>query len=615
MGNFITKIKQLVSSTNNEWKEYEIGAEARNVVMRNGNRARTSVQALLFKDMEPKEYIYGQDIYNAKDNIYEPLTWSNIKTWVNEGRVREFLKEGDCIIINNSGLSSSWHFYIIGINTNNGQSEEDLESGISAEENNNNQGEIPLQHIDFCGGSMLTLQRKVQLAKGLTTTSLFNTNSNNGDNEYYGNFYTDNVYFRSSRDHSDGYINDTFAIFTDITGLNISLIDPKILYLDYRMPQNFPFLQLLMIDNQFQMFHKIGDNLFSGDEDNAVFTSIGQCIQYFSSIYDFISRSESNTIQSIDEEMVSDLSPQEAILTKYCALLYCWNSMIGNNAKSANLALAFLRYSISLIEEDPFFGNDYITAFHALLFLRYSASLVDTFAINVAANDSGSFQIKNFNGQSYFIINNKNDDIVLDMNMLVTNKLDSKSVIREIVNVQDNNVEVKKVKYSVITGTFLINETSPRVLEKKYGNMIDLLDFLYEVCKKAKEIKNFYKKNSLMSMSDLKKRDSNISIPAYKIWGLTEKELFGECTYSEKEKTQGQIFQYPYFKDMAARKNILKDLQDKPMITITPLENSSTEAVGMDKGTLTPSPYDLRGYGTGIDMPICFRLQQRVNNS
>jgi hypothetical protein len=104
--------------------------------------------------------------------------------------------------------------------------------------------------------------------------------------------------------------------------------------------------------------------------------------------------------------------------------------------------------------------------------------------------------------------------------------------------------------------------------------------------------------------------------PAINIWGLTEKEFFGECTFSNAKYAQGQIFQYPIFNNLSYRKLVTRDLSKSlggicNMVTLTPVENSNIMVAGMDPETLMPMEVSILKTNTYIpDMPICFRIQE-----
>lgn len=102
-------------------------------------------------------------------------------------------------------------------------------------------------------------------------------------------------------------------------------------------------------------------------------------------------------------------------------------------------------------------------------------------------------------------------------------------------------------------------------------------------------------------------------------WSLTETDIFGKCILGSQLYSQGQLFQYPYFKELIQKKQFISFLDDdKSLITITPVEGTSKQLVGYsiqnNNNLLCPSAVTLPTYqaqdGTSnYDIALCFRLQ------
>ena len=208
------------------WKDYEIGAKGTNIILRNGDRTKSNVQDILFRDLEPKIYDYGCSIWNAHDQRYEQLTWENIKTWLNNKTIHYFLKEGDCIhLFQNEYLPymvDDFYFYIIGMNTHNGQTEQELSQD--------------LYHIDFCGSSLKDIYR----AKELGNQTFLQT-SNNGGNDINPNFFLQGLH-----DNDEIMMNNMQRCgLQDNESPYEWLISPKRLYLGRRVPKT-PVLDMAL---------------------------------------------------------------------------------------------------------------------------------------------------------------------------------------------------------------------------------------------------------------------------------------------------------------------------------------------------------------------------------
>ncbi len=102
-------------------------------------------------------------------------------------------------------------------------------------------------------------------------------------------------------------------------------------------------------------------------------------------------------------------------------------------------------------------------------------------------------------------------------------------------------------------------------------------------------------------------------------WSLTETDIFGKCILGSQLYSQGQLFQYPYFKELIQKKQFVSFLDnDKSLTTITPVEGTSNQLVGYsiqnNDNLLCPSAitlpvYQAQGGTSNYDIALCFRLQ------
>lgn len=102
-------------------------------------------------------------------------------------------------------------------------------------------------------------------------------------------------------------------------------------------------------------------------------------------------------------------------------------------------------------------------------------------------------------------------------------------------------------------------------------------------------------------------------------WSLTETDIFGKCILGSQLYSQGQLFQYPYFKELIQKKEFISFLDnDKSLTTITPVEGTSNQLVGYsiqnNNNLLCPSgitlpAYQAQGGTSNYDIALCFRLQ------
>lgn len=225
----ITKLYRLENKEYGRWTEKKIGAEAANVYVRTGQGGAIPAQSLLLNDTPPATYQYGQDLWDANNQVFEALTWDNIQKWLDEGRINDFLKEGDCIevttdIIEYGTQYLKWRFYVIGINRHNGQDVANLSLG----------------HVDFCGGSMDQLSKRF-CDKNNFSRSDYNfadTPSNNGGVEgvenVYGNYFADGLFSRSAE-------TTPIQCLEEICKDNINIADKK-MFLDARYRPKLDFM-------------------------------------------------------------------------------------------------------------------------------------------------------------------------------------------------------------------------------------------------------------------------------------------------------------------------------------------------------------------------------------
>ena len=148
-----------------------------------------------------------------------------------------------------------------------------------------------------------------------------------------------------------------------------------------------------------------------------------------------------------------------------------------------------------------------------------------------------------------------------------------------------------------------------------YSEFMSILDDIYFLSMHAYKNGSRYKSLS----------DQNRIVLQSRIYCLTEQELFGTCTLGNPFFEQGQAFQYPIFKDMLARKNILTNIGGEDnyigsglkskrvlMPTLTPVNGSSSDVAGMDTNTFCVQPVNIAKNMQDylIDTPICFRIEK-----
>ena len=242
----ITKLYRLENKEYGRWTEKKIGAEASNVYVRTGQGGAIPAQSLLLNSTPPATYQYGQDLWDANNQVFEALTWDNIQKWLNEGRINDFLKEGDCIevttdIIEYGTQYLKWRFYVIGINRHNGQDMTNLS----------------LDHIDFCGGSMDQLSKRF-CDKNNFSRSNYNfadMPSNNGGAEggenSYGNYFTDGLFSRLAETTSTQCLEE-------ICKDNINIADKK-MFLDARYRPKLDFMTVWGQNNAESLIATLAD--------------------------------------------------------------------------------------------------------------------------------------------------------------------------------------------------------------------------------------------------------------------------------------------------------------------------------------------------------------------
>lgn len=531
--NVITKIYRLEDKESQIWNMRDIGAEASNVYVRNGNGHTKTAQSLLLSQMPPTTYKYGQDICDVNRKVFEPLTWNNIQKWLNEGRINDFLKEGDCIEVTTDIVTTppgvapeylKWHFYIIGIDRHNGQSREALSQELS--------------HIDFCGGSMTALSRRFHNVNSLPSTN-FNfadAPSNNGgianNDKYYGNYFIDSDLFTAT-------VNKTIdKALAEVCNQDTIPFADKVLYLDARF---LPRMNVL-----FQIFAVTVD----GSVDIAATTE---------KVNAFLINLAQFWENSFPDEEASNLD----FVSTYKKVSTYWHS-----------------------EDFQIFKSILNTMVTAQLFLQYSIGQIDDDFLTEMVKES----------QNKILIDS---DFALSWARLtvdlikIPNPIESTfdQDIEKIINNASGNDNYSRIQNILMTLYWMARYAHKRLLNSEEGT------------------KFYYSINS-------EKADRYAERT---VWGLTEKEIFGECTFSKPEYAQGQIFQYPIFNNMVYRQKITSDLLktrdgdtvNPCMVTMTPVESSNTNVVGMDIDTLMPKSSSILNSSSYLpDMPICFRIQQ-----
>lgn len=504
----ITKIQRLENKERNAWGEFELGAEASNIFVRNGNGVTETAQSLLLKNLESIEYTYGQDIWDANNEVIEQLTWENIQKWLNEGRINDFLKEGDCIVVTtdinmssipNEEVLAKYHFYVIGINRHNGQDINDLE----------------LNHIDFCGGSMVQLGRRFRIDNNITGKTEYNfayMPSNNGgeeNNNTYGNYFVDGIFSVENPIKSPVQCLEEICNNVDIP------ISNKKLYLDARYSPVMDFM-----------------NYWAGNSDNNIVNDVNDLLKDLAQIYNNI----------LEDNSINLLGKYETII----------------------------RGLAEMNEHDP--------AYHP----------IDSDLAVFAARGAVDFW---------------RDDFLEE--------------VKNSEKMEISTFALDLLRFSLLPSIDLDTPEGVELLQQiigstNYDNYTNALEDIFHICKQAYQWIIEQQGYKMLS-----KKSNNY--PLLPIWSLTEKEFFGECTFSNAEYAQGQIFQYPIFNDLSFRKKITRDLSRSSggicnMVTLTPVENSNTEVAGMDPDTLMPVAASILKTNTYTpDTPICFRMQERSN--
>lgn len=633
----VTKINRLEDKVNDQWTTYNIGAEATNVYGRNGDRGRHTAQSLLLKDMPPVKYTYGQDIYNASDNTFEPLTWESIQRWLDNKQISEFLKEGDCIEV--QYFPGVWgYFWIIGINRHNGQSGKELDQN--------------LDHIDFCGGSFRHFS---STHKG----TFFQVDHNNGSEQNNG------IAFGHFWQQAGQKNNKNFFDFIKIPFLNGSglgyvnsdgvvewtYIKPKTLYLGARYAQT-------------PVFDSIATNIFYADfisTETSTEQSLDNFVSFLGSINekvqtaidtDLLSNVGTDTIVNYQKSLILELLIRMSFNLETYIESYIENARDSNHptivydyygVQSSAAAFDVLRYSVGLIKDSVLDGvSQYyaVTSHWALSLLRYRllaflpilssssdrvglkerenglniifSSELET-AINeaIAAQTSSSY-IDKLN-QAKQIAKKLRYEHLLDNTFISFLDEDGKSsVLRWIKEVA---MDSTRSPITTAENKVLINET---------------LDILCDLC-------DYFNKTGATRTTpystEVIKLPVNEEDTSTYLWGLTEQELFGHNAFGDPLFEQGQLFQYPILADPAMRRKICHDLvkdtnsESLHMATLTAVKGSSYQVAGMDSETLMPETLDIvhsrlqdpndenSDVINPIDMPICFRMQQNAEDT
>lgn len=271
------------------WDTYDIGAHAQNVMYYNGKRLPIPIQELLTSLSPGTTYKYGQAIWSEKDKAYLKLTWKNIQKMVDEGTVQNYFKVGDCLQIpllnpvnsmpidSTSSDATTFNLWVIGINTYNGQF---LRTQGS---NTNHTGRC---HIDFCGGSWLSL---------LKNNTIWGTDGRLIPNPYNGNTVKEKGIFHTKYNCglNDGTNDEngktSFINLSDIQACNvtkeqpISENDTTNLHIQCfeKIASALGFYTEAELNNGRRTFGDVEINLFSSELANADNTSSYPAYQTF----------------------------------------------------------------------------------------------------------------------------------------------------------------------------------------------------------------------------------------------------------------------------------------------------------------------------------------------
>lgn len=629
----ITQIRRLLQKDGDNlfWQTYHLGAEASHVFTRNGNYSKETAQNLLFKEMPPLEYKYGQLVYDAEDDIYVKLTWENIQEWLDNGKIRNFLKEGDCIAITVD--NEEQHFYVIGINTTNGQTEEEIDGKCST--------------IDFCGSSYrkaLTNFRNSEHQTDPETDSvdpnrhLFGGHSNNGKQDvtktvpgsnppittttyYAGNYFLDSDIINGNEFSNKFFSSLGMQTVDDLSSTSGAVAKNKILYLDSRTGENwyFPILgdgnvsiygdadlvlrdladsyrQYLLL--QQYMVEALDEDIESKIQTNTNYGSIDSLnLTYGNNLtQNFVNWLKNNfgNVSSFYTPMIITIA-DAYIYTRVFYKLF--NTMSG----WSNAALFILRVGTKQEDSDPLFDMaekyyvDINTADTAVMFLRGSVGMnyitpdtqTETTPIVPRFDFTNNFQaaMTAYIEEIGVLIGSLSLDNESDKDHIKTQSLLSsgKESNRDMINYVSFAKALAHAAYDLGGTRYGLNSNKGKAIEY-YGEQ-DSSDLL----------------NNRHDLS----RD---------IWALTETELFGDCTFGHPVYSTGQMYQYPWLQKMSNRKAITRDLTihadatGSPIMgTLTPVEGSNTDIVSMNINTLTPFSGNL--LSKNMDMPICFRMQ------
>lgn len=666
----INKVNRLTST--GDWQVYNIGAEAQDIIGRNGDYSRESVQSVIFKNMAPKVYNYGDKIYNAQEHMYETLTWENIQKWLDEGRIKEFLKEGDCIIVPairrpNSVDSNLFHFWVIGINTHNGQT--------SSELNGTNGRSLPLEHIDFCGGSYRLL------LKGTDNTSqdFLDIEHNNGklyNLEAYSHFW----------EQAGGVVNGKYGMFNKI--LNTSTYS-----VDNIEDNNFLAVSGLQktkpTSSSIGTYYIVPKTLYLGKRkiETPVFNEIARCF--------FLVGTESAITSSQDE-------PYNNLIERLRNIMAYYYNITGNNPlierfQELNyrnaLMLDFLikmNFDVKKFLETVYsaycnsaetFNNFYPTSFWNNLYTAVEDETSSFYQNNAAGNAAYSLlwysvdltkdsildgfekfnnsQIQSEWPQAFLAHSGDNGGLPSMKELYQASRkrpyvVIPNAVISILENAKNSNKTLIQLKASDDWNTainLMLNQQFAFSISDPLNTAF--INFFYEdstddqqtsiiyqwfktdsvktnirknIMPKIAELSNYFYKAEVVRFSPFSEGQTILPNPdkitdtTTYLWSLTEYELFGQNSFGNPRCECGQSFQYPSLRKPEMRKNICKDLHNlggtsvRYLATLTTTEGSPYEVAGMSSEDLVPISVDICGHSEGselVDMPICFRMQQQ----
>lgn len=634
--------KKLISKINvrtdeNTWRTYPIGAEASNVWIRNGDRSRADLQSLLYKTLPSKIYDYGQTFWSDQEQGYQELTWENIQSWVNEGTIDKYLKEGDCIVIKNPfqavdfnnlpDIEKLWYLWVIGINTHNGQD-----------------GALGRNHIDFCGGSFKSFYNHYYAnASGVTVDNnltFLQVTSNNGEND-----------------------SPNFLGVSTIASMNSNnpIYGKEVLKQCLKLPEDMVATKKCYVEKKIPL---IEQSEFLRSWQTAIGGNIIEQLRSFNSYLKGI-ETNYNTAASTDtriEKMMNSANNLSIILSREkLRFLYGYiaadgtpiNDLPGTNGWihkiNSNMSLYMLRYAAKK-EKDIFL--DYYKDWkdtkisptsHAALLLQRIGGLdegidnghPDSFTPIINTEDSavpsspwwlfGKEEVVGIGGS----IQNSFSKGYPFQN---ANALDS---LCHIDGQQRTNEGicwynlVQMIRDNIQDDIILLSDTpgTSTIYYKRY----------FPVEHNHLVLQLF---NCLLDYVDILNNAIGRGVYDLSFWPLSERELFGDTAYGSIPFSMGDCFQYPWLAkamlnkklltvNLAGASGVYNSTTDRLvgilngnsiMGTSISAENSSTDIVTMhgdllpytDSAVVTPEPTSEESDMPVLDMPIGFRIQEEA---